>query len=87
MFFVCLFTETGISVSVRQVRNSAELQRILRNLCIRMTNAKKKKDFCKRFMGVDWADMTKYNLCLDNGTLGYEKCVEEIESALEILKK
>ena len=38
-------------------------------------------------LGVDWADMTKYNLCLDNGTLGYEKCVEEIESALEILKK
>ena len=25
--------------------------------------------------------------CLDNGTLGYEKCIEEIESALEILKK
>ena len=48
---------------------------------------KRKEDFCKRFMGVDWADMTKYNLCLDNGTLGYEKCVEEIESALEILKK
>ena len=41
MFFVCLFTETGISVSVRQVRSSAELQRILRNLCRRMTNAKK----------------------------------------------
>ena len=41
----------------------------------------------QRFMGVDWADMTKYNLCLDNGTLGYKKCVEEIESALEILKK
>lgn len=48
---------------------------------------KRKEDFCKRFMGVDWTDMTKYNLCLDNGTLGYEKCVEEIESALEILKK
>ena len=46
---------------------------------------KRKEDFCKRFMGVDWTDMT--NLCLDNGTLGYEKCVEEIESALEILKK
>lgn len=41
MFFVCLFTETGISVSVRQVRSSAELQRILRNSCRRMTNAKK----------------------------------------------
>ena len=41
---------------------------------------KRKEDFCKRFMGVDWADMTKYNLCLDNGTLGYEKCVEEIEA-------
>ena len=48
---------------------------------------KRKEDFCKRFMGVDWADMTKYNLCLDNGTLGYEKCVEEIESAVEILNK
>ena len=48
---------------------------------------KRKEDFCKRFMGVDWADMTNYNLCLDNGTLGYEKCVEEIESALGILKK
>jgi cytidylate kinase len=51
------------------------------------SNDKRKEDFCKRFMGVDWADMTKYNLCLDNGTLGYKKCVEEIESALEILKK
>ena len=50
-------------------------------------DAKRKEDLSKRFMGVDWADMTKYNLCLDNGTLGYEKCIEEIESALEILKK
>ena len=48
---------------------------------------KRKEDLSKRFMGVDWADMTKYNLCLDNGTLGYEKCIEEIESALEILKQ
>ena len=49
---------------------------------------KRKEDLsANAFMGVDWADMTKYNLCLDNGTLGYEKCIEEIESALEILKK
>ena len=48
---------------------------------------KRKEDLCRRFMGANWADMTKYNLCLDNGTLGYEKCIEEIESALEILKK
>ena len=42
---------------------------------------KRKEDLSKRFMGVDWADMTKYNLCLDNGTLGDEKCIEEIDCA------
>ena len=38
---VFCFTETGISVSVRQARSSAEPQRTLRNSCIKMTNAKK----------------------------------------------
>ena len=81
----CLFTETGISVSARQAKKLSGSTKDIEKFMHK--DDKRKEDLSKRFMGVDWADMTKYNLCLDNGTLGYEKCIEEIESALEILKK
>ena len=32
-------------------------------------------------------DATQYDLCLDSSKLGYEKCIEEIENQLKLLKK
>ncbi len=43
-------------------------------------------DFYRYHTGHEWADARNYDLCLNSGKLGYQKCVEEIESALEILK-
>ena len=31
-------------------------------------------------------DATQYDLCLDSSKLGYEKCIEEIENQLKLLK-
>ena len=41
-------------------------------------------DFYKHYTGRDWADARNYDLCLNSGKLGFEKCVEEIKSYLDI---
>lgn len=35
-------------------------------------------DFYKYYTGKEWTDARNYDLCLDSGKLGFEKCVEEI---------
>ena len=37
-------------------------------------------DFYKYHTGREWTDARNYDLCLDSGKLGFEKCVEEIKS-------
>lgn len=41
-------------------------------------------DFYKHYTGRDWADARNYDLCLNSGKLGFEKCVEGIKSYLNI---
>lgn len=41
-------------------------------------------DFYKHYTGRDWVDARNYDLCLNSGKLGFEKCVEEIKSYLNI---
>lgn len=41
-------------------------------------------DFYKHYTGRDWADARNYDLCLNSGKLGFEKCAEEIKSYLDI---
>ena len=41
-------------------------------------------DYCKYYTGRDWTDARHYDLCLNAGKLGFEKCVEEIQSYIKI---
>ena len=41
-------------------------------------------DFYKYHTGREWTDARNYDLCLDTGKLGFEKCVEEIKSYKKI---
>ena len=50
----------------------------------RMTNVR--NEYYRRFTGEEWKDATQYDLCLDSSKLGYEKCIEEIENQLKLLK-
>ena len=41
-------------------------------------------DFYRHYTGRDWSDARNYDLCLNSGKLGFEKCVDEIKSYLKI---
>ena len=41
-------------------------------------------DFYRYHTGHEWADARNYDLCLNSGKLGFEKCVEEIRSYMKI---
>lgn len=46
---------------------------------------KRKQDYYHRFVGGDWSDATNYDLCLNGGKLGFDKCVEAILSQMQIM--
>ena len=48
---------------------------------------KRKFEFCRHFTGREWTDATNYDLCLDSSKLGYDKCVEEIEYRIGLLRE
>ena len=48
---------------------------------------KRKDDYYRRFTGQEWKDATQYDLCLDSSKLGYEKCIQEIEYRISLMKK
>ena len=48
---------------------------------------KRKQDYYRRFAGGVWNDATNYDLCLNSGKLGFEKCVEAIEAQMEIMRR
>ncbi len=41
-------------------------------------------EFYKYYTGREWADARNYDLCLNSGKLGFEKCVEEIKQYLKL---
>lgn len=45
---------------------------------------KYRSDFYYYHTGRKWADARNYDLCLNSGKLGFEKCVEEIEAYAKI---
>ena len=45
---------------------------------------KHRSDFYKYYTGNSWTDARNYDLCLNSGKLGFEKCVEEIKSYIKI---
>jgi cytidylate kinase len=46
---------------------------------------RRKQEYYKRFAGGSWNDATNYDLCLNSGKLGFDKCVESIEAQLRIM--
>ncbi len=38
-----------------------------------------------KFTGGVWNDATNYDLCLNSGKLGFERCAEAIEAQLKIM--
>lgn len=45
---------------------------------------KHRGDFYKHYTGHEWSDARNYDLCLNSGKLGFEKCMEEIISYCKI---
>ena len=48
---------------------------------------KERRAYYEYFTDSKWLDMTQYDLCLDSSRMGYEKCIEEIENQLQMMKK
>ena len=46
---------------------------------------KRKQDYYRKFAGGDWSDATNYDLCLNSGKLGFEKCVDAILAQMEVM--
>ncbi len=45
---------------------------------------KYRSDFYKHYTGREWTDARNYDLCLNSGKLGFEKCVEEMKVAIKV---
>ena len=43
-----------------------------------------RSDFYRYHTGNEWVDARNYDLCLNSGKLGFEKCVEEIKAYMKI---
>lgn len=41
-------------------------------------------EYYKAHTGREWLDLRNYDLCLNSGKLGFEKCVEEIKSYMDV---
>ena len=46
---------------------------------------KRKQEYYRKFAGGLWNDATNYDLSLNSGKLGVEKCVDAIEAQLKIM--
>lgn len=45
---------------------------------------KYRADFYRHYTGREWTDARNYDLCLNSGKLGFEKCVEEIKAYIKV---
>lgn len=48
------------------------------------TTDKYRADYYKHYTGREWSDARNYDLCLNSGKLGFEKCVEEIKAYIKV---
>ena len=46
---------------------------------------KRKQDYYRKFAGGIWNDATNYDLCLNSGKLGFEKCVDAILAQMNVM--
>lgn len=69
------------------VKNAAEVKGIVDRkeaLKIIATTDKSRAEYYKAHTGKSWNDARNYDVCLNSGDLGFEKCVEIIESYIKI---
>ncbi len=45
---------------------------------------KYRSEFYRHYTGREWTDARNYDLCLNSGKLGFEKCVEEIKAYIKV---
>ena len=45
---------------------------------------KYRADYYRHYTGREWTDARNYDLCLNSGKLGFEKCVEEIKAYIKV---
>lgn len=45
---------------------------------------RRKAEYHKYYTGLEWTDARNYDLCLDSSKLGFERCVEEIISYMNV---
>ena len=45
---------------------------------------KRKAEYYKYYTGRDWTDARNYDLCLNCGRLGFERCMEEIKAYIKV---
>lgn len=45
---------------------------------------KYRSEYYKHYTGREWTDARNYDLCLNSGKLGFEKCVEEIKAYIKV---
>ena len=48
------------------------------------TTDKYRSEYYKHYTGREWSDARNYDLCLNSGKLGFEKCVEEIKAYIKV---
>lgn len=62
----------------RNSMTTAEMEKFI------ATTDKYRADFYKHYTGREWSDARNYDLCLNSGKLGFEKCVEEIKAYIKV---
>ena len=62
----------------KQSMGSKELERYIQKI------DKHRADYHKYYTGLDWTDARNYDLCLDSSKLGFERCVQEIISYINV---
>ena len=67
----------GISCGERLLKISGSREDVEKFL---LKDDKRKQDYYRKFAGGIWNDATNYDLCLNSGKLGFEKCVDAIEA-------
>ncbi len=48
------------------------------------TTDKHRADYYKYYTGREWSDARNYDLCLNSSKLGYDRCIEEITSYIDV---
>lgn len=48
------------------------------------TTDRYRSEYYKHYTGREWSDARNYDLCLNSGKLGFEKCVEEIKAYIKV---